>query len=85
MNLLQLLGEPEMLENIVPDVNLAATLLMRSESIPEKNRDAARAIVKKVADELSKKLYVPMYKAISGAINKSVKKRNSNSNLIYWW
>lgn len=84
LNLLQLLAEPEMLENIVPDVNLAATLLTLSKEIPEKNRDAARKIVKKVADDLSKKLYVPMYKAISGAINRSSKKRISGFKNIDW-
>jgi len=84
MNLLQLLGEPEMIDNVVPDVNLAATILSISKSIPEKNREAARAIVRKVAEQLSEKLYVPLSQAISGAINRAVRKRNPKLRDIDW-
>lgn len=84
MNLLQLLGEPEMIDNIVPDVNLVATLLAISKAIPEKNREAARSIVRKVAEQLSMKLYVPLTQAVNGAINRAVKKRNPKFKDIDW-
>lgn len=84
LNLLQLLAEPEMAENIVPDVNLVATLLSIAKAIPEKNREAARKIVRKVAEKLSQNLYVPLYQAVNGALNRSIKKRNPKFKDMDW-
>jgi hypothetical protein len=56
LNLRQLLTEPEMLEAVQPDVHLVADLMSLSRVMPEKTMNTARMVVKKVVDELIKKL-----------------------------
>ena len=41
-----------MLETVVPDAHLVATLMSLSRVIPEKNKEMARQVVRKVVDEL---------------------------------
>ncbi len=52
LNLTQMLLEPEMLEQVDADVHLVSTLLSLSKVIPEKTKDTARQIVRKVVEEL---------------------------------
>lgn len=47
-----LLTEKEMLATVVPDVHLVATLMSLGRAIPEKNKDMARQVVRKVVDDL---------------------------------
>jgi hypothetical protein len=84
MNLIQLLSEPEMLEAVTPNVNLAATILAMSKSIPEKYRESARIIVRRVVEQLTKQLSFPLIQAVGGRKNKSQKKRNPKKNCIDW-
>ena len=56
LNITSLLTEKEMLETVVPDVHLVATLMSLSRVIPEKNKEMARQVVRKVVDELLRKL-----------------------------
>src|SRR6201996_6670300 len=59
LNLTQMLFEKEMLENVEPDVHLVATLMSLSRVIPDKTKDTARQVIRKVVDELVKKLTEP--------------------------
>jgi Mg-chelatase subunit ChlD len=84
LNLNALLMEKEMLESIEPDVHLVVTLMTLSRAIPEKTKDTARQVVKKVVDELMQKLSAPMHQAITGALNRSSKNRRPKYNEIDW-
>jgi Mg-chelatase subunit ChlD len=84
LNLHSLLLEKEMLESVEPDVHLVATLMTLSRAIPEKTKDTARQVVKKVVDDLMQKLTAPMQQAISGALNRSAKNRRPKYNEIDW-
>ena len=84
LNLTQMLLEKEMLENVEADVHLVATLMTLSRVIPDKTKDTARQVVKKVVDELLKKLTQPMQQAITGSLNKSVRNRRPRHNEINW-
>lgn len=84
LNLVSLLTEKEMLESVVPDVHLVATLLSLSRVIPEKNKEIARQVVRKVVDELIRKLAAPTQQAVSGALNRSSRRRNPRYNEIDW-
>ena len=55
----QMLAEPEMLEAVLPDVNLVATLMTLSGVLPKKSRETARMVIRKVVDELMRKLNSP--------------------------
>lgn len=84
LNITSLLTEKEMLETVVPDVHLAATLMSLSRVIPEKNKEMARQVVRKVVDELLRKLSAPTQQAVTGALNRSARRRNPRYNEIDW-
>ena len=84
LNLTSLLTEKEMLETVVPDVHLVATLMSLSRVIPEKNKEMARQVVRQVVEELLKKLSAPTQQAVTGALNRSSRRRNPRYNEIDW-
>lgn len=84
LHLDSLLTEKEMLETVVPDVHLVATLMSLSRTIPEKNKETARQVVRKVVDELLQKLSAPTQQAVTGALNRSSRRRNPRYNEIDW-
>ncbi len=84
LNLTSLLTEKEMLQHVVPDVHLVATLMSLSRAIPEKNKEIARQVVRKVVEELLQKLSSPMQQALTGALNRSSRRRNPRHNEIDW-
>src|SRR5579872_6577090 len=63
LRLTQMLLEPEMLEQVEADVHLVATLLSLSHVIPEKTKDTARQVVRRVVEELERKLANPLIQA----------------------
>lgn len=84
LNITSLLTEKEMLETVVPDVHLVATLMSLSRVIPEKNKEMARQVVRKVVDELLRKLSAPTQQAVTGALNRSARRRKPRYNEIDW-
>lgn len=84
LDLTTLLTEKEMLETVVPDVHLVATLMSLSRVIPEKNKEMARQVVRQVVDELLRKLSAPTQQAVTGALNRSSRRRNPRYNEIDW-
>ena len=84
LNLTQMLFEKEMLENVEPDVHLVATLMSLSRVIPDKTKDTARQVVRKVVDELMRKLSQTMQQAIVGSLNRSARNRRPRHNEINW-
>jgi hypothetical protein len=84
LNLTQMLLEKEMLQNVEPDVHLVATLMTLSKVIPDKTKDTARMVVRKVVDDLLRKLSQPTQQAIIGSVNRSVRNRRPKHNEINW-
>ena len=84
LNLTQMLLEPEMLEQVEPDVHLVATLLTLSRVIPDKTRDTARAVVRRVVEELERKLASPMRQAVRGSLSRATRTYRPRANEIDW-
>lgn len=84
LNLTSMLLEKEMLENVEPDVHLVATLMTLSRVIPSKTKDTARQVVRKVVEDLMKKLSQPTQQAIAGSLNRSTRNRRPKHNEINW-
>jgi Mg-chelatase subunit ChlD len=84
LNLRQMLFEPEMLESVEPDVNLVATLLSLRSVIPNRSKETARIVVRKVVDELIRKLESPTRQAIAGAFNRAIRNRRPRLQEIDW-
>ena len=66
------------------DVHLVATLMTLSRVIPSKTKDTARQVVRKVVEELMKKLAQPMQQAVAGSLNRSTRNRRPRHNEINW-
>jgi len=84
LDLTSMLLEKEMLENVEADVHLVATLMTLSRVIPSKTKDTARQVVRKVVEELMKKLAQPMQQAVAGSLNRSTRNRRPRHNEINW-
>lgn len=66
----QLIFEPELLENIEPDINLASTILTLKEMIPKRSKDSVRAFIKKIVEQINKQLEQEIRRAVTAALNK---------------
>lgn len=84
LNLTQMLLQPEMLEAVEPDVHLVATLLTLSRVIPNKTRDTAREVVRKVVAELQRKLANPLIQAVRGSLNKACRTNKPRPHELDW-
>lgn len=84
LNLRQMLMQPEMFEAIDADVHFVATLLSLSRVIPEKTKETARTVVRKVVDDLMRRLQARTVQAVRGSLNRSVRSHRPRSNEIDW-
>ena len=84
LNLRELLLQPEMLENVQPDVHLVADLISLGSVIPQNTKATARLVVRKVVDELMKRLEEPMRSAVTGALDRAQRNRRPRHAEIDW-
>lgn len=85
LGLNKLLLEPELLGALEADVSLVATLISLHKAIPDKTRETARSVVRKVANELQEKMRQPLTEAIIGGARRIAKKRRPRRpNDINW-
>lgn len=84
LQLQKLLLEPELLQLVEPNVGLIATLLSLNKAMPTRTRETARMVVKKVVEDLEKKLRNPLRQAIEGAVNRSVRNRRPKLKEVDW-
>ena len=66
----QLLLEPELLEQLEPDLNMASTLLMLKDQIPKKSKESARKFIQKIVEEINLQMQTQMKRAVVAALNK---------------
>jgi hypothetical protein len=67
----QLLFEPETLGQVTPDVELVGTLLSLQKHIPDRAKEAARAMVRTVVEEIVKRLRGGLEQAVRGSLDRS--------------
>lgn len=84
LGLEEMLMEPELLETIDADVNLASTLLTLNKIMPVKTRESARLVVQKVVDQLLQKLRNPLREAIQGSLHRASRKLRPKLHEINW-
>ena len=66
----QLIFEPELLENLEPDVNLASTILLLKDQIPKRSKESVRLFIRKIVEEINKLLEQDIRRAVTAAINR---------------
>jgi Mg-chelatase subunit ChlD len=84
LGLQQMLLEPEMLREVEPDVHLVASLIALNRVIPARTRDTARLVVRRVVEDLQKKLAEPMRRAVTGALSRATRNRRPRLAEIDW-
>jgi len=84
LNLKQMLLEPEMLAAIEPDIHLVSTLLSLKTLLPGKSRETARTVVRKVVEDLERKLANPLRQAVIGSLNRAGRTRRPRHKEIDW-
>jgi Mg-chelatase subunit ChlD len=84
LNLKRLLLEPEVLEAVEPDVHLVSTLLSLNAVLPEETRQTARLVVRRVVEDLERRLAQRTRQALSGALDRAARNRRPRHNEIDW-
>src|SRR5262245_27784111 len=84
LNLKAMMLEPEFLATLEADVHLVADLISLRSAIPEKTRDTARQVVKKVVDELMKRLAHATTETIRGAVLRGKRTNRPRFSDIDW-
>ena len=84
LGLQRMLLEPEMLAAVEPDIHLVSTLISLKNVIPARTKETARLVVRRVVEDLEKKLANPLRAAITGSLNRSVRNTRPRHNEIDW-
>ena len=66
----QLLFEPELLENLEPDLNLASMMLALKDQIPKRSKEQVRAFISRIVDELNRLLADDIRRAVTAALDR---------------
>lgn len=75
LNLQQMLLEPELLENIEVDIHLVSTLIGLNHLMPDQTKETARIVVRKLVEEIERRLKQSLEQAIQGSVNRSAHTR----------
>ncbi|MCH0563956.1 MULTISPECIES: VWA domain-containing protein [unclassified Streptomyces] len=84
LGLSALLLEPEMLQAVEADVHLVGTLLSLNKAMPETTRQTARAVVRRVVEDLEKRLATGTRATLTGALDRSARVSRPRHRDIDW-
>ncbi|GCD95441.1 VWA domain-containing protein [Embleya hyalina] len=84
LDLTRLLLEPEMLAAVEPDVHLVGTLLALTALMPEATKEAARAVVRRVVDDLERRVAQRTTSLVRGALDRSTRVHRPRPRDIDW-
>ena len=84
LNLKALMIEPEFLSTLEADVHLVADLIALRAAIPGKTLETARQVVRKVVDDLMRRLEHNTRETLRGALNRSQRTRRPRHPDIDW-
>lgn len=84
LKLHQMLLEPETLATVEADLHLIGTLLSLKSVIPNKTKETARQVVRKVTDDLERRLRNPLTEAVRGALHKASRTSRPRAHEIDW-
>ncbi|RTQ51406.1 VWA domain-containing protein [Hymenobacter gummosus] len=84
LGLHQLLTEPEILRTVQPDVHLVGLLMSLGRVMPAKAKHTAREVVRRVVQDLEKRLAQPLRQAVQGALSRAVRNPRPRFAEINW-
>lgn len=80
----RMLLEPELLESVTPDVHLVGALLTLGKMLPDKTRETARMVVRKVVEQIEIRMRFPLEQAIRGSLNRAERNFRPRPHEINW-
>ena len=84
LDLKRMLLEPEMMQAVEPDVHLVSTIIALKSVIPNKTRDTARLVVRRLVDQLLRRLANATRQAVTGALNRATRTTRPRYAEIDW-
>jgi Mg-chelatase subunit ChlD len=84
LGLRQMLLEPELLATVEADIHLVATIVSLASIIPQRTRETARAVVRKVVEEVERRLANTLKQAVRGALARATRSRRPRLPDINW-
>jgi Mg-chelatase subunit ChlD len=84
LGLRQMLLEPELLATVEADIHLVATIVSLASIIPQRTRETARSVVRKVVDEVERRLANALKQAVRGALSRATRSRRPRLPDIDW-
>jgi Mg-chelatase subunit ChlD len=84
LGLRQMLLEPELLATVEADIHLVATIVSLASIIPQRTRETARSVVRKVVEEVERRLANALKQAVRGALARSTRSRRPRLPDIDW-
>lgn len=66
----QLIFEPELLENLEPDVSLASAILMLKDQIPARSKESVRIFIGRIVEEINRLLEQDIRRAVTACLNR---------------
>jgi Mg-chelatase subunit ChlD len=84
LGLQKMLLEPELLASMEPDVHLVGTLLSLGGVMPAKTKETARIVVRRVVEDLERRLANPVRQAVTGALSRATRTRRPRAAAIDW-
>ena len=62
--------EPEILEQMEPDINLASAIMMLKDNIPKRSKESVRVFISKIVEAINKMLENDIRQSVVAALNK---------------
>ena len=84
LDLRQMLLEPELLNQVEPDVCLVADLLALKDTMPVETRETARQVVRRVVEDLNRRLAETTRQAVVGSLDRAQRNRRPRYREINW-
>jgi Mg-chelatase subunit ChlD len=84
LNLKMLLLEPEMMDSVVPDLSLATTLITLGQAIPDESKSSARALVRKVVEDIERRIADGTRATLRGALSRNARTNRPLPGDIDW-
>src|SRR5213595_3076952 len=84
LGLRQMLLEPELLAAAEPDIHLVSSLLALGRVIPQRTKETARMVVRRVVQELERRLAQPTRQAVTGSLSRATRSRRPRVHEIDW-
>lgn len=84
LGLQRMLLEPELLSTVEPDVHLVGTLVSLRSAMPQKTRETARLVVRKVVEDIERRLQAQLHRCVLGALDRSSRDRRPRLPDVDW-